>query len=75
MRTVTIALICATIAFGSIVLGTGAEGGSSAPGHFQIVAQANTGSVWVLNTQSGQVRLCLPPLEDGERPECLQWGD
>jgi hypothetical protein len=29
------------------------------PAKFQIVAQANTGNVWLLNTETGELRLCL----------------
>ncbi len=76
MRTAIVALVCATAIMGSVVLGARVEGASTTSGHFQVVPQANTGNVWVLNTRTGQVRLCLPPSqEDGRTPECLGWGD
>ena len=30
-------------------------------GPYQIASQANTGNVWVLDTRTGALRLCLPP--------------
>ena len=42
---------------------------------FQIAAQANTGNVWVLNTRTGQLRLCLPPEEQGQAAECFAWSE
>ena len=45
-------------------------------GPYQIVPQANTGNVWVLDTKSGALRLCSPPPKKGRgTPECYPWGD
>ena len=41
-------------------------------GLYQIVAQSNTGNVWVLETRTGRLRICLPPKD--AKPECLAWG-
>ncbi len=42
-------------------------------GVYQIAPQANTGNVWVVNTTTGQLRLCQPPDQDGAAPECWSW--
>ncbi len=45
-------------------------------GLFQIAPQANTGNVWVLNTSTGALRICLPPDEGPPgTPQCYPWGD
>ena len=49
------------------------EAAANPPGWTQIAPQANTGNVWVLKTATGQLRLCQPPVEDGEAPECGSW--
>ncbi len=43
-------------------------------GRFQIIAQANSGNVWVADTSTGNVRLCLPPNDRRQPPECWQWS-
>ena len=43
-------------------------------GRFQIIAQANSGNVWVADTSTGSVRLCLPPNDRRQPPECWQWS-
>lgn len=50
--------------------------GTSA-GTYQIAPQANTGNVWVIDTTSGALRLCMPPKDKGGHgtPQCLRWGD
>ncbi len=42
-------------------------------GPYQIASQANTGNAWVVNTTTGQLRLCLPPVKHVEAPECWPW--
>ena len=44
---------------------------------FRIVIQANTGNVWVIDTASGALRVCMPPKLKGGlgTPECFPWGD
>lgn len=51
--------------------------GPQAAGSFQIVPQANTGNVWVINTLTGALRLCLPPRQDQvpATAEFYEWGD
>ena len=45
-------------------------------GPYQIEPQANSGNVWVLDTATGALRLCLPPAQKGPgTPECFAWGD
>ena len=43
-------------------------------GRFQIIAQANSGNVWVADTSTGNVRLCLPPNDRRQPPKCWQWS-
>ncbi len=42
-------------------------------GPYQIAPQANTGNVWVVNTATGQLRICLPPAKGDAAPECRAW--
>ncbi len=42
-------------------------------GPYQIAPQSNTGNAWVVNTTTGQLRLCRPPAKDGAAPECWPW--
>ena len=42
-------------------------------GPYQIAPQANTGNAWVVNTTTGQLRLCRPPVKDGAAPQCWPW--
>ncbi len=45
-------------------------------GPYQIEPQANSGNVWVLDTVTGALRLCLPPAQKVPgTPECYAWGD
>jgi hypothetical protein len=50
-------LIAAIIVVSS---GGGSTEGRSV-GRYQIQAQANTGNVWMVDTMTGGLRLCLPP--------------
>ncbi len=51
--------------------------GPQAGGPFQIAPQANMGNVWVINTRTGALRLCLPagPDQVPRTAQCLPWGD
>ena len=42
-------------------------------GPYQIAAQANTGNAWVVNTVTGQLRLCQPPAQNNASPVCWPW--
>ena len=42
-------------------------------GPYQIAPQANTGNAWIVNTATGQVRLCLAPATKNLAAECLSW--
>jgi hypothetical protein len=45
-----------------------------ARGPYQIEAQANTGNIWLVDTRSGAVRMCLPPRDaSAGKPECGPW--
>ena len=44
-------------------------------GPFEIVAQNDSGNVWVLDSRNGQLRLCLPPLQNAHGPDCWPWSD
>ena len=43
------------------------------PGPYQIAPQANTGNAWVVNTTTGQLRLCQPPAQNNASPVCWPW--
>ncbi len=43
-------------------------------GPFELVAQLNSGNVWVLDSRTGDLRLCLPPLQNNHAPDCWPWG-
>ena len=38
-----------------------------------VAAQANTGNAWVVNTATGQLRLCQPPAQKNGSPVCWAW--
>lgn len=43
-------------------------------GPFEIVAQNSSGNAWVLDSRTGDLRLCLPPLQTKTAPECWPWS-
>jgi hypothetical protein len=55
--------------------GWGDSVGAASLGPFQIAAQPTTGNTWVLDTSSGQVRLCRAPKERIGAPECTPWTE
>lgn len=45
-----------------------------ASGPYRIEVQPATGNVWVVDTRTGAVRICLPPRDaSAGRPECTPW--
>ena len=43
-------------------------------GPYQIEVQPATGNVWMVDTRTGSVRICLPPRDaSAGRPECTPW--
>lgn len=64
-----LAVVVCGIAFGSITAQTEAP-----KPEFAIEAQSNSGTAWVLNTTTGQVRICLPP-PGAQAPECGAWSN
>ena len=42
-------------------------------GPYQIAPQANSVNVWVVNTATGRLRICLPPVKVDAAPECRPW--
>lgn len=45
-----------------------------ARGSYQIEAQTSTGNIWLVDTRTGAVRMCLPPRDaSAGKPECGPW--
>ena len=68
-----------TVALVGMAIGAAASGmirdvKADATGPFELVAQNDSGNVWVLDSRNGQLRLCLPPLQNNNGPDCWPWG-
>ena len=66
--------ILAAAGFGAFLGNAGQVTGANS-GPYQIEAQASTGNVWQVNTETGQIRLCLTPQRSRAKPECGIWSD
>ena len=71
-----IAIAAAAVSIVAIVVlgGPGRDAAAARNGPFQITAQTDSGSVWVIDTATGGLRLCAPPRKIKERPTCGRWS-
>ena len=68
-----IALACtATIA--TLLFVAEPSANEPAGGPYRIEVQPATGNIWMVDTRTGAVRICLPPRDASVgRPECTPW--
>ena len=69
---ISVALVCLFVGAAASSMLRDAKADSSGP--FELVAQNDSGNVWVLDSRSGNLRLCLPPLQNNREPDCWPWS-
>ena len=54
----------------------GRNGIAQAPGgpEFSLAAQGNGNGVWVVDQRARRLRLCVPPLQSNQAPDCTEWN-
>ena len=69
---ITVAVVC--MAVGAAVSSMIRDVKADPTGPFELVAQNDSGNVWVLDSRNGHLRLCLPPLQNNRGPDCWPWS-
>jgi len=67
-------LLTATLITGLISIQSHADvfGGS---GQFAMMKYAQSRAIWILDTETGKIKICMPQDEPSEPPTCSPWSE